>query len=228
MITCCITLSSSATAAVRAQLWSPEYEQQVDSQVHENDSDQSGDDSGDESAGGCEKKPPFRCQESCDCNTNDCYNHKRGIICLGDKCTSISNHCSMQSYIGLEGTEFENVEIREEKGTVGSKMRGLYARRPFEDGQPIMLYAGDVLTKAEMRGKQTERSFLEPCPILTNYVIQMDIEANPYDDEDESRTFYIDPYEKGNCGGLANSLNGNNNCHLRKVCPCCDQNRDFN
>lgn len=160
------------------------------------------------SIGPIEKIPPFRCPESCDCNTNSCENHRLGIVCQGDKCSKPGNHCAMQWYNGMKFCERENVEIRTATSAIGIRIRGLYARKSFSDGQPIIIYAGKVLTIDEAVKVREQRQKHDP-PITMNYQVEMRVTDN--------LVFIIDPYERGNCAGMANSLNGRNNCDLRKV-----------
>lgn len=112
------------------------------------------------------------------------------------------------NYKHLHEKEDEHVEMWEfdymHQGKA-VKVRGLRAKKRFEKDEPIILYAGQYLTEAE-KDEEKERQLVNGWK--TNYMTEISTSGG---------NMYIDCFEFGNRGGLANCLNNKNNSILQKV-----------
>lgn len=88
-------------------------------------------------------------------------------------------------------------------------IRGLVAMKDFIPGDPVCIYSGEYLTLGE--GK--ERQMVVKDYTDTNYQVQLKVDRK----EDEEQYMIVDCSRKGGIGGLANHLNGGNNCRYEPV-----------
>ena len=77
----------------------------------------------------------------------------------------------MQSYHDLAEKEEENVQVTPSAILPG--IRGLRARKQFKSGEPIMLYAGEILSiqQAARRREDNDR-----IGISSNYQVEMEVD----------------------------------------------------
>lgn len=104
----------------------------------------------------------------------------------------------------------EDWKARVECCTSSLGIRGLRAKRAFEDAEPVLIYAGEILDQ-EMSEKRT-KFYASKYKFLTNYQIMFDKCSN-----ETNEVFYVDCTRKGNMGGLANCVNGLDNCSFVPV-----------
>jgi hypothetical protein len=126
----------------------------------------------------------------------------------------VSKHDSVHeydtNYVDLHLKDQENVKVRTFTYDRSFKIRGLCANKDFEVGQPVMLYAGQILTEEE---KCAARREYRKAGCKNNYMMELV--------SDHKKSFYIDCTRRGNLAGLANCRHGKNNLTSEAVRNSC-------
>lgn len=148
----------------------------------------------------------FGCRtEDCDCTRIDnCRHVEEFIVPLEDQCT---DRCQYKAINTLAMDVFENVEVKQSR--IAYPEMGLFAKRSFQALEPIMIYAGEVLTDEE---KYQRAEQLLQKGFTTNYMAQFS-SLSAF-----GKPIYVDCSHAGNMAGMANSCNANNNAVLNQVC----------
>ena len=121
-------------------------------------------------------------------------------MCAKGKC---NDECRMQRVYSLPEEGPDNVYCS--KSDLGNGIKGLRAGKTFHDGEPIVIYAGDILTTDDLSERREQ---LKKQGFLTNYQVALGDASTEL-----QKPVYIDCSLRGSIAGMANHHPRANACY---------------